>query len=124
MKVKFLKCMECGKIVEVLEDSSVDTICCKTPMLEIIANTVDAAIEKHIPVFEQNGNNVKVSVGSILHPMEENHYIKWIYVVTNKNNYCFSLKPGDIPVINFILNDNENIIDIYAYCNLHSLWKK
>ena len=122
--VKFLKCMQCGKVVEVLEDTNVDTICCGASMVELIPNTVDAASEKHIPLVEQNVNAIKVSVGSILHPMEENHYIKWIYVVTNIRNIRFDLKPGDIPTISFKLNDNEEIMETYAYCNLHGLWKK
>lgn len=120
--MKILYCKHCQKIIEVLNSSACDTFCCNEAMAELIPNTVDAAVEKHIPVVEQNVDEVMIIVGSVEHPMDENHYIMWIYVVTNKGRYRFDLNPGDKPVANMKLQANENIIETYAYCNLHGLW--
>lgn len=71
---KFLKCPICGKIVEVINDTNVPLMCCGKPMEELVANTTDAAVEKHVPVVEENKNLVTVTVGETLHPMTEEHY--------------------------------------------------
>ena len=76
--MKFYKCAHCGKIIALVNDVNVPTICCGEPMKEIVANTQEAALEKHIPVFEVKDNVVYVEVGSTLHPMLDNHYIEWI----------------------------------------------
>lgn len=123
MKRKFLICKHCGNLVEMIEDSSVNITCCGEVMEEIVANTTEAATEKHIPVYTENENEVTITVGETIHPMEENHYIKWIHLETNKGNYHFNLKPGMEPMIKFKKDENETILKIYAYCNLHGLWK-
>ena len=99
MKRKFLICKHCGNLVEMIEDSSVNITCCGEVMEEIIANTTEAATEKHIPVYTENENEVTITVGETIHPMEENHYIKWIHLETNKGNYHFNWKPGMEPTI-------------------------
>lgn len=121
---KFLKCPICGKIVEVINDTNVPLMCCGKSMEEMVANTTDAAVEKHIPVVEENNSLVTVTVGETLHPMTEEHYIMWIHVFTNNREYHFDLKPNDNPSVTFTKSNNEEILETYAYCNLHGLWKK
>ena len=124
MKRKFLLCRRCGNLIEMINDSGVTPICCGTDMDVLTANTTEAATEKHIPVIEINGNIAKVTVGEILHPMEEAHYIEWIYLETNKGIKRVNLKPGDEPIVNFALAEDETVTSAYAYCNLHGLWLK
>ena len=87
---------------------------------EIIPNTKDASIEKHIPVYEIDGNIINVRVGSIDHPMDDNHYIMWIALVSKDSIEIKKLKPADKPITTF---QYINASSIYAYCNLHGLWK-
>ena len=124
MKRKFLLCRRCGNLIEMINDSGVTPICCGTDMDVLTANTTEAATEKHIPVVEINGNIAKVTVGEVLHPMEEAHYIEWIYFETNKGIKRVNLKPGDEPIANFALAEDETVTSAYAYCNLHGLWLK
>ena len=122
MKKKFLRCPICGNLVEVINDSNVPIICCGKPMEELVANSTDAATEKHVPVVEVNNELVTITIGSTLHPMNEDHYIMWIHVFTNLREYHFNLKPGDNPQVKFNKDINEEIIEVNAYCNLHGLW--
>ena len=92
-------------------------------MEELKAGTVDAAVEKHVPVVTREGNLVKVSVGSVEHPMVEPHYIPFIWVETTKGNQMKSLKADEKPEATFALTDGEEVVGVYAYCNLHGLWK-
>lgn len=119
---KFLICPICKNIVEVIEDNNGVISCCGKPMQEIVANNTEAATEKHIPVVEIKDNLVTIKVGSTLHPMEENHYIAWVYILTSKGAYRFDLKPSDEPTITKVLDNEERIVNVYAYCNLHGLW--
>ncbi len=123
MQRKFLKCPICGNLVEVINDSNVPIICCGKPMEELVANTSDGATEKHVPVVEINNELVTISVGETLHPMTEEHYIMWIHVYSDAREYHFNLKPGDNPQVKFSKDINEEIKEVYAYCNLHGLWK-
>jgi superoxide reductase len=93
-------------------------------MQELVPGTVDASLEKHIPVIEQNGQEVVVKVGSVTHPMEEVHYIEWIILETNKGVHRRNLKPGEEPVASFVLAADEEVVAAYEYCNLHGFWKK
>lgn len=120
--MKFLKCKKCGKVVHVLKDSACDTMCCGEAMVEIKANTTDAAVEKHVPVVSKNGNSVEVKVGSVVHPMEEKHYIEWIFLESKNAAQFKMLKPGDEPKAVFALNGIDEVLNAYAYCNLHGLW--
>lgn len=94
-----------------------------TPKEELIANTVDAAREKHVPVIVREGNIVTVTVGSVLHPMIEEHYIPFIALETAQGLQVKNLKPGMKPVAVFALADGDEPVAAYEYCNLHGLWK-
>ena len=102
MKRKFLLCRRCGNLIEMINDSGVTPICCGTDMNELIPNSVEAATEKHIPVVEIEDSIVKVTVGSTLHPMEEAHYIEWIYLETSNAIKRVKLRPGEEPFSNFM----------------------
>ncbi len=120
MEMKFFKCKECGKILALLKAD--DAACCGKELAQIKANTTDAAVEKHVPVVQKEGNIVKVAVGSVSHPMEEKHFIEWIAVQT-KNGFQFKeLAPGQEPKAAFALADGDELVRAYAYCNLHGLW--
>ena len=118
--VKFYRCPICGNIVGVINGDGSRLVCCGKPMEELTANTVDAATEKHVPVYEVNGDEMIVKVGEVSHPMEENHYIMWIALVEESKTTRVSLKPGDVPEVKFPYVKGASI---YAYCNLHGLWK-
>lgn len=120
---KFLRCKHCGNIVEMVNDSGLPIVCCGEVMEELVANTVDAAKEKHVPSVSIVGNIVQVEVGDVIHPMEEKHYIMWIYLHTKNGCQRKDLKPGEEPKAVFALDDDE-VIAVYEYCNLHGLWKK
>lgn len=121
-KMKFYKCKVCGKIITLIEDTGVPTVCCGQDMVELKAGTTDAAVEKHVPIVAANGNIVTVSVGSVAHPMEEKHFIEWICLETSKGFQMKYLKPGAEPKALFVLADGETVVKAYAYCNLHGLW--
>lgn len=120
----FLKCKHCGKVVMLFDKKEIPTICCGEPMVELIANTEDAAFEKHVPVIEEKENEVIVKVGEVAHPMLPEHFIEFIVLHTDQGYKLKHLKPGDAPVATFALLDNEIVFSAYAYCNLHGLWKK
>ena len=124
MKRKFLLCRRCGNLIEMINDSGVTPICCGTDMNELTPNSVEAATEKHIPVVEIDGNIAEVTVGSTLHPMEEAHYIEWIYLETSIGIKRVKLNPKEEPIASFALLEEETVISAYAYCNLHGLWIK
>ena len=120
---KFLRCEHCGNMVGVLNDSGVPMICCGEPMKELVPNTTDAANEKHVPVVTVEGDVLKAVVGSVEHPMEEAHYIQFIFVETDKGGHRRAFKPGEKPEAEFNLH-GEKPVAVYEYCNLHGLWKK
>lgn len=120
--MKFLKCKICGKIVAVVNERQAPTICCGQPMEEMVPNTSDGAVEKHVPVFEVEGNIVRVKVGSVDHPMLDNHYIEWIAIQTNLGNQRKVLKPGEKPEAQFALLPGEKVLAVLEHCNLHGLF--
>ena len=91
-------------------------------MMELVANSTDAAGEKHVPVVEVNGNKVIVKVGEVAHPMTEAHLISWIYQETNFGGHERVLSHTDEPKAEFVLADGEKALRAYEYCNLHGLW--
>ena len=121
--MRFFKCPICGKVIAIVKETAVPTICCGQPMVELVPNTQDGAVEKHIPVFEVKGNVVHVQVGSVEHPMVDNHYIEWIVLKTNFGNQRKILKPGDKPVADFALLPGEKVEEVLELCNLHGLYK-
>lgn len=120
--MKFYVCDICKNVVEMVVDHKVKPACCGKPMVELIPNTVDAAKEKHVPVVTLSGDLVEVVVGSVLHPQTEAHLIDFIVVETNMGVYRKDLTPADEPKASFKLQENEKVLNVYAYCNLHGLW--
>ena len=123
MKQKFYKCAICGQIIAMVKQTASPVVCCGKPMDEIIAGSVEASTEKHIPVYSVENNVVKVTVGAIEHPMTEEHLIEWISLETKKGNQRKALKPNDKPYVEFIIEEGDVVEAVYAYCNLHGLWK-
>ena len=120
--IQFFKCKKCGKILEVVNKGCPVVVCCGDEMTELKANTTDGATEKHVPVIEQSDDKVTVKVGSAVHPMEEDHYIQWIEIETNKGVQRKYLKPAEEPKAVFALAD-EKLLAAYEFCNKHGLWK-
>lgn len=117
------KCEICGNIVEVVHSGAGTLVCCNKPMKNFEENSVDAAVEKHVPVIERIGDNsVAVKVGSVEHPMLPEHHIEWIEVFTEDKIYRKYLNPDGKPEAVFSIDDE--ITYARAYCNLHGLWKK
>ena len=121
--VKFYKCPKCGSVVAKLNPQGCAPSCCGETMLELKAGTTDAATEKHVPVVAEKDGKVFVQVGEVIHPMLENHFIEWIYLLTDKGGTFHFLKPGDEPKTVFALLEDEVPLEVYEYCNLHGLWK-
>ena len=124
MNQKYLRCQHCGNIVSVVKESGVSIICCGEKMKEIIPGTVEASREKHIPEYKLESNKVIVNVGSIDHPMIPEHFIEWVSIQTKQGSQMKELTPGQKPEVCFTLCENDEVIAVYAYCNLHGLWKK
>ena len=120
--MKFFICEHCGNLVGVINDSGVPMVCCGQKMTQLIPGTVEASVEKHLPVVTVDGDKVKVEVGSVAHPMAEEHSILWVYLQTDKGGQRKNLKVGEAPVAEFSLLE-EKPVAAYAYCNLHGLWK-
>lgn len=116
------KCELCGNMVELVHASAGQLVCCGQDMKLLTENTVDASKEKHIPVIERVSNGVKVTIGSVLHPMEEKHYIEWIELIVGDTVLRQHLKPGAPPVALFEGVTAANVV-AREYCNLHGLWK-
>lgn len=123
MEMKFYRCKRCGQMVAIVKKKGCPIMCCGEPMEEIKAGESDGAAEKHVPVYEVRDNKVYVTVGSVEHPMSEEHYIEWIALQTKGGNQRKALKPGDAPKAVFALLENDEVEAVYAYCNLHSLFK-
>lgn len=121
MAVKFYKCRHCGNVIEKLVDSKVKVVCCGEEMEELVPNTVDASGEKHVPVVScLEECKMKVTVGSVPHPMEDAHHIAFIYVATENGGMRVNLK--DKPEALFCVKNGKPVA-VYEYCNLHGLWK-
>ena len=120
---KFYICEHCGNIVTKIHDAGVPVICCGQKMKELIPGTVEASVEKHVPVAVVEGRQVKVEIGSVAHPMAEEHHIAWVYLETSEGGQQKELIPGSEPVVTFALAEGEKPVAVYAYCNLHGLWK-
>lgn len=123
MEMKFYICEHCGNIVAMVRDSGVPIVCCGQKMKRLIPNTTDGAKEKHVPVISRDGHVVTVSVGSTPHPMTEEHFIEWVAIQTKYGNQRKALLPGDEPKACFCIPADDDVVAVYAYCNLHGLWQ-
>ncbi|MBR5534702.1 MAG: desulfoferrodoxin [Ruminiclostridium sp.] len=121
--MKFYKCNQCGDVIVSVQDNDPKVTCFGEEMVELVPKTADSAVEKHVPVVEVEGNQVKVTVGSTLHPMAEEHSIQWVALETEQGNQVKYLKPGQEPVAVFALTPGDKVVAAYEYCNLHGLWK-
>ena len=114
------KCELCGNIVEVVHGGVGELVCCNKPMKLLNENTVDASLEKHVPIIEKTKAGYIVKVGTIPHPMEEKHYIEWVQIITDKKSYRHYFNPGEEPTATFEVEGE--IKKVREYCNLHLLW--
>mgnify|MGYP001172384259 FL=1 len=121
-ETRFYICKHCGNLAGLILSSGAPMVCCGEEMTELVANTVDASREKHVPAVTVEGDRVTVKVGSVPHPMLEEHYIMWVYLQTEKGGQRKCLKPGEAPEAVFTLIDDKPVA-AFEYCNLHGLWK-
>lgn len=123
MEQKFYICEHCGNIIAMVKDTGVPVMCCGQKMTRLIPGTTDGAAEKHVPVYQVEGNRVTVRVGEMEHPMLPEHWIEWISLQTKQGNQRKQLHPGEKPEVCFALCEGDTVEAVYAYCNLHGLWK-
>ena len=119
---KFFICKHCGNLIGLIDNKNIPMSCCGEKMTELLPNTVDASNEKHVPEVKVSEGGISVQVGSVPHPMTEEHYIQFIYVETENGGQRKCLKAGDNPNADFCFV-NDKPIAVYEYCNLHGLWK-
>lgn len=122
-ETRFYICNHCKNIIGIIQDSGVPVVCCGEKMKQLVPGEVEASVEKHLPVVSVENNAVNVVVGSTVHPMTEEHSISWVYLQTNQGGQRKNLLPGAEPKVTFALADDEKPVAVYAYCNLHGLWK-
>jgi superoxide reductase len=120
-KLEVYKCMACGNIVEVVHGGDGELVCCGEPMKKLVAKSADEGKEKHVPVIEKLDGGIKVTVGSVAHPMEEKHYIEWIEVLADGKAYRQFLEPGQAPEA--VFNIEADGVSAREHCSIHGLWK-
>jgi len=118
----FYFCKKCGNVAALLVDKTGELTCCGEKMQELAPNTVEASHEKHVPVVEKNGNRIKVKIGSVAHPMTEEHLIDFVYLATDRGGQHVMLGPNDPAEAEFSVEGSKPT-EAYAYCNLHGMWK-
>jgi len=116
------RCEICGNVVEIAHEGATALVCCGQSMTKLEAKGQDEGKEKHVPVVEEGADGVIVKVGSVEHPMEEKHYIKFIEVLTKNEVMRVELKPGQKPEATFCVNKSD-IVEVREYCTVHMLWK-
>jgi superoxide reductase len=120
---KFYVCKRCGNIADLIENKRMPLVCCGEKMSELVPNTVEASVEKHLPIVTNViADSISVQIGSVLHPMENAHHISFVYVESEQGGQYKYLKVGEEPKLAFCFS-NDKPIAVYAYCNLHGLWK-
>jgi len=120
-KLQVYRCAVCGNQVEVIGAGGGTLVCCEQPMERFAENTTDAAQEKHVPVVEKVDGGIQVKVGSVAHPMQDDHWIEWIEAVAGGRTFRTFLSPGDAPEASFPVDGDDLVVR--AFCNLHGLWK-
>lgn len=118
---KFFRCNVCGNLVGLILEGGGELVCCGQPMELLVANTTDAAQEKHVPVGKRENGKLSVQIGSVPHPMIAKHYIQWIAVSQGERLQIASLQPGEAPAAVFDVEEGPAVV--YEYCNIHGLWK-
>ena len=118
--VKFYICPICGNVIGLIEGDASRIVCCGKPMEQLVANTMDASVEKHVPAYEKVEDELVVRVGEVEHPMEKEHYIMWIAQVTDNRTTRVKLYPEQATETRFPYIKGSTL---YAYCNKHGLWK-
>ena len=118
---KFFKCKHCGNLVGLINNAGVPLVCCGENMEELVANSVEASTEKHIPAVTVAGDTVTVKIGSAPHPMVDEHHIEFIYLQTEKGGQRKCLKPGEEAIATFKVVD-DTPLEVFAFCNIHGLW--
>ena len=121
-KQKFYICKICGNMIGLIEDKGVPMNCCGEEMTELVPNTAEASVEKHLPDVTVSGDSIHVQVGSTPHPMEAEHHISFVYVETERGGQRKCLKVGEEPKLTFSFSGDKPIA-VFAYCNLHGMWK-
>ena len=119
---KFYICKQCGNMLGLIEDRGIPMLCCGEEMTELIPNTQEASVEKHLPSVSVSGDSLCVQIGSTPHPMEEAHHITFVYVETERGGQRKAFHIGEEPSFSFCFTDDAPCA-VYAYCNLHGLWK-
>lgn len=120
---KFFICKHCGNLIGLIDNKRIPMVCCDEKMEELVPNTVEASAEKHLPVIDEvMADSLSVQIGSASHPMEEGHHITFVYVESERGGQRKCLKVGEEPKLEFRFS-NDKPIAVYAYCNLHGLWK-
>lgn len=120
--MEFFRCNHCGNIIAFVHNSGVKVSCCGEHMTPLVAKREDAGNEKHVPVYYKEGKYLVVEVGSVAHPMVEEHYIEWVALVTKNGNQRKVLKPNSEPKVKFLIEEDDEVLELYAYCNIHGLW--
>jgi superoxide reductase len=121
-RMQVYKCEICGNVVEVLHGGAGELVCCGQPMKLLDEKTADSAVEKHVPVIEKTATGYLVKVGSVPHPMVEEHYIEWIELIAGDVIHRKYLKPGGPPEASFHTGELGSVW-AREYCNVHGLWK-
>ena len=115
------RCNICGNITEVVRVGKGELVCCGQPMELLKEKTADAGLEKHVPIAEPTDSGIKVKVGDVPHPMEENHYIEWVEIIADGKSCRIFLKPGEKPEAVFDIASQK--VTAREYCSVHGLWK-
>ena len=123
MKQQFYTCNHCGNIIAFVKQSNTSVVCCGEKMKEIVPGATGAAHEKHIPIYSVDKNIVHVRVGTVEHPMNPDHYIEWISLQTKQGNQRKELCPDEKPEASFALCEGDEVEAVYAFCDVHGLWK-
>lgn len=124
MKQKFLICRHCGNLAALIRDQGVPIYCCGEEMQALVPGTTEGSGEKHIPVYQVEGNTVYVTVGAAAHPMTREHYIQWVCLETERGIQYAHLEPNDLPEAKFSICPGDTVRAVYAFCNQHDLWQK
>ena len=123
MELKFYYCEDCDNVVIMLKDSGVPMMCCGQPMIELIPGKMNASLEKHMPVYQVEGNQVVVTIGTTEHTMEENHFVEWVALQTKQTAQRKTLHPGQQPKVSFAICEGDEAEAVYVYCSQHGFWK-